>query len=109
LPTLDEALARLEPKGDAPSAAGAAPTRAAAPSGSSRDGTAMRLVEAGPAAAVPRPEPRSQTVVSSLEDVAALAEANRDLAFKIMVKDHVRLVRMERGRMEISHAGNAPR
>src|SRR5690606_30980994 len=41
--------------------------------------------------------------------VASLAEANRDLAFKIMLKNHVRLVSIERGRLEISLTGDAPR
>src|SRR5690606_32925490 len=56
-----------------------------------------------------RREPKPEVTLRSLEDLVALAEARRDLALKILVKKHIRLVHMEPGRMEISLAGDAPR
>ena len=75
----------------------------------------MRLVEP-----VQRDEPASLPVllpveeapsvpVLSLEDIAALADANRDIAFKVSFKTHVRLVSIEPGRIEVSLAENAPK
>ena len=122
LPTLDEALKSL---GDAPQApSGPAPRRVrivACPSGhggasavatsrmpvTSGGGQTMRLVEAAPTPAeVPAPmlvppqpvaEAPPAVPVKSLEDIAALADANRDMLFKTQFKSCIRLVRIEPG------------
>src|SRR5690606_24534872 len=111
LPTLDEALAKLE--GAAEPGAHAAPAGNAAPrplSPQGGGGAAMRAMQPEPAAPEPgRREPKPEVTLRSLEDLVALAEARRDLALKILVKKHIRLVHMEPGRMEISLAGDAPR
>jgi len=134
LPTLDEALARLGdnsgPPGDGGRAApppGPASTPAAvtATTIGTGGGPAMRLVGAGMRAAptLQAGEPVDATmaagpaaaespgavVVASLADIAALADANRDMAFKVLFRRYVRLVRVESGRIEIALAEGAPR
>ena len=75
----------------------------------------MRLVEAEPAQAPVVPQRRaaagrrSRRRVKSLADIAALADANRDMAFKVLVKRCVRLVRIEPGRLDVSLTGDAPK
>ena len=125
LPTLDEALKSLgdgpqatvpvAPRGgaspQAPSGPGngaSAVAQARMPSGPG-GGQTMRLVEAAPNPAqvpapqpVPQPEAAPAVPVKSLADIAALADANRDLFFKTQFKHCVRLVRIEPGRLEIS-------
>jgi DNA polymerase III subunit gamma/tau len=127
LPTLDEALKSLDDGSTRP--ASAPPARTPLPAGSGSGvsavsetrvvernggGQTMRLVEAEPAAAaaVPReqPQPFVEAVpVTSLADIAALADANRDMAFKILLKRCVRLVRVEPGRLDVSLIGDAPK
>jgi len=127
LPTLDEALKSLDDGSARP--ASAPPPRASAPAGGGNGvsavaetrviernggGQTMRLVEAEPAQApvVPRedPQPAVEAVpVTSLADIAALADANRDMAFKVLVKRCVRLVRIEPGRLDVSRIGDAPK
>ncbi|RWB59885.1 DNA polymerase III subunit gamma/tau [Mesorhizobium sp.] len=128
LPTLDEALKSLE--GAAPVPSGA-PRGNGAPASSGNGGGAsavaqarmppsaggaqtMRLVEAEPvpAAFVPAPAPVAETPavpVKSLADIAALADANRDMAFKVLLKRCVRLVRLEPGRIDVSLTDDAPK
>ena len=76
----------------------------------------MRLVEAAPAAApvefVAPPvsvEQAPAVPVKSLEDIAALADANRDKLFKVSLKQYVRLVRIEPGRLDVNLTGDAPK
>jgi len=133
LPTLDEALKSLgdAPSGGAaarPTSSGAAPsspgngasavasTRAPVISGG---GQTMRLVETSTAPAemlapaAPPPQPVAEAPpavpVKSLEDIASLADANRDKLFKISLKQYVRLVRIEPGRLDVSLTGDAPK
>ena len=47
--------------------------------------------------------------IHSLADIAALADAERDLAFKVLVKRCVRPVRLEPGRLDISLTADAPK
>ena len=135
LPTLDEALRLLE-SGDrtavpSPASARQSSPVPAAPSsngggtavGTTRvpsgpgGGQTMRLVEAAPQPTelkpAPTPEPVEETSpvvpVKSLADIAALADANRDLAFKVQVKRCVRPVKIEPGRIEISLTDDAPK
>jgi len=132
LPTLDEALKSL---GDAPSGGGARPASAgAAPTSpgngasavasvrapvTSGGGQTMRLVETSaapaemlaPAASPPQPaaEAPPAVPVKSLEDIAALADANRDMLFKTQFKACIRLVGIEPGRLDVSLTGDAPK
>src|SRR4051794_8801823 len=76
----------------------------------------MRLVDAQPsptpAPAVQMEEPRpavESAPVTSLADIAALADANRDMTFKVMLKRYVRLVRIEPGRLDLNLTGDAPK
>jgi DNA polymerase-3 subunit gamma/tau len=134
LPTLDEALKSLEdmPAGSgggvpAPRNGGGQPqsgngamavSAARMPSGGG--GQTMRLVQPEPApenpapapamAIQPAPEPETPSVkVSSLADIAALADQNRDMAFKVLVRRCVRLVKLEPGRLEVNLTAEAPR
>jgi DNA polymerase-3 subunit gamma/tau len=128
LPTLDEALKSL---GDAPQATGAPSPRptSSAPAGpgngaasavasgrmpvTSGGGQTMRLVETQPAEMIAPPQPVAETApvvpVKSLEDIAALADTNRDKLFKVSLKQYVRLVRVEPGRLDVSLTGDAPK
>lgn len=138
LPTLDEALKALEsgavsaprPGADAPRPNGGAlmsggrPADAVASSSMAVAGgngsTAMRLVEPEREAR-PAPEPQPQTVpaeapaaspavpLNSLADIVALADRHRDMQFKIMVKNCVRLVAIAPGRLEIGLTDGAPK
>lgn len=136
LPTLDEALKSLEgpvpvgaPRGNgAPASPNLASPNPASPGngggasaiaqarmpGSNGGAQTMRLVEAQPvpAAFVPAPEPVVETPavpVKSLADIAALADANRDMAFKVLVKRCVRPVRIEPGRIDVTLTDDAPK
>jgi DNA polymerase-3 subunit gamma/tau len=129
LPTLDEALKSLA---DAPQSSGApAPRPSAPPPASPGNGGAsavaasfapvtsgggqtMRLVETQPSptefVAPPQPVEEPPAVpVKSLEDIAALAETHRDRLFKISLKQYVRLVRLEPGRLDVGLTGDAPK
>ena len=128
LPTLDEALRSLE--GAAPVQNGASRPNGA-PTGSGNGGgpsavaqtrlpggsggaQTMRLVEAAPApvAFVAPPQPVlevQQVPLKSLADIAALADAQRDIAFKVLVKRCIRLVRIEQGRIDVSLTDDAPK
>ncbi len=128
LPTLDEALKALEtgetaprtPAGNGGSARGGIVAQAPASAAMARTrmpsagagGQTMRLAE------VPRPEmepapvaeqPKPAVPVATLADIAALAEANRDLAFKVLLKRHVRPVRIASGHLEVALTPDAPR
>ncbi|OBQ83269.1 DNA polymerase III subunit gamma/tau [Mesorhizobium sp. WSM3873] len=126
LPTLDEALKSLEgaapvpngaPRANGAPASSGGGTNAVAPArmpASNGGGQTMRLVEMqpAPAAFVPAPEPVIETPavpVKSLADIVALADANRDIAFKVLVKRCVRLVRIEPGRIDVSLTADAPK
>jgi DNA polymerase-3 subunit gamma/tau len=129
LPTLDEALKSL---GDAPQATGAPSPRptSSAPAGpgngasaiasgrmplTSGGGQTMRLVEATPAPAemVAPPQLVAEAApavpLKSLADIAALADANRDMLFKTQFKNCIRLVRIDPGRLDISLTADAPK
>lgn len=134
LPTLDEAIRQLDQlAGSAPEAGprppahggGGAPTSGGngvsavaqtrlAPNGGG--GQTMRLVEVEPRplaeAPTPRPEPVPEppaVPIKSLADIASLADQNRDMAFKVLVRRCVRLVRLEPGRLEVNLTADAPR
>uniref|UniRef100_UPI0035A902D0 DNA polymerase III subunit gamma/tau n=1 Tax=Mesorhizobium sp. LHD-90 TaxID=3071414 RepID=UPI0035A902D0 len=64
-------------------------------------------MEAAPEA---RSEPAAETVpVRSLADIAALADANRDMTFKVLLRRCVRLVRIEPGRLDVALTADAPK
>ncbi|MFK0687166.1 DNA polymerase III subunit gamma/tau [Mesorhizobium sp. IMUNJ 23033] len=128
LPTLDEALKSLEGAAAVPNSA---PRSNGAPANPGNGGGAsavaqtrmpttgggaqtMRLVETEPmpAAFVPAPEPVAEAPavpVKSLADIAALADTHRDIAFKVLIKRCVRLVRIEPGRIDVSLTDDAPK
>ncbi|WP_292898616.1 DNA polymerase III subunit gamma/tau [Nitratireductor sp.] len=134
LPTLDEALKRLDdlssgagngqgqppaPGGVSPSGNGAGGAVASAVATQhapvSGGGQTMRLVqpEAAPVAMQP-PVVAEEAVpdavpLNSLEDIAKLADAKRDMAFKVLLKRCVRLVSIEPGRLDISLTEDAPK
>lgn len=81
-------------------------------------GQTMRLVASQPAAdarpafepaPAPAEEERPGPRVASLADIAALADAHRDLAFKVLLKRYVRPVRVENGHLDVALTGDAPR
>ncbi|TPL58807.1 DNA polymerase III subunit gamma/tau [Mesorhizobium sp. B2-4-2] len=133
LPTLDEALRSLENGLPAPGAAPrsngapASPGNGGAPGGNGASAVAqarmpggsggaqtMRLVEAAPAPAAfiapVQPAPEAQPIpLKSLADIVALADAQRDIAFKVLVKRCIRLVRIEPGRIDVSLTDDAPK
>lgn len=128
LPTLDEALKSLEsgasvssgmPRpngaptspGNGGGASAVAQTRMPSPGSGAQT---MRLVEPEPlpASFVAPPEPVVETPpvpVKSLADIVALADQQRDMAFKVQVKRCVRLVRIEPGRIDVSLTDDAPK
>jgi DNA polymerase-3 subunit gamma/tau len=113
LPTLDEALARL---GDDQSAASATTSTGRSPRSAGPTATLSRprAVEAGVALAPEfRTEPSAEAApavrITSLAEIAALADANRDMTFKVMFRRGVRLVSLETGRIEIALADGVPR
>ncbi|RWL48766.1 MAG: DNA polymerase III subunit gamma/tau, partial [Mesorhizobium sp.] len=74
----------------------------------------MRLVEAQPVpeAYVPQSAPVTEAPVvpvKSLADIVALADANRDIAFKVLLKRCVRPVRIEPGRLDVTLTDDAPK
>ncbi|RUW95766.1 DNA polymerase III subunit gamma/tau, partial [Mesorhizobium sp. M8A.F.Ca.ET.023.01.1.1] len=82
--------------------------------GGSGGAQTMRLVEATPAPAAfvtpPQPAPETQAVpLKSLADIVALADAQRDVAFKVLVKRCIRLVRIEPGRIDVGLTDDAPK
>ncbi|MGX9116552.1 DNA polymerase III subunit gamma/tau [Mesorhizobium sp. BHbsci] len=135
LPTLDEALKSLESGASVPNGAprsnGAPASSVVANPGPASPGNGgasavtqtrmptanggaqtMRLVEPAPmpAAFVPEPAADAPPVpVKSLADIVALADAQRDMAFKVLVKRCVRLVRIEPGRIDVSLTDDAPK
>ncbi|RUZ98618.1 DNA polymerase III subunit gamma/tau, partial [Mesorhizobium sp. M7A.F.Ca.CA.002.05.1.1] len=81
------------------------------PSGSG-GAQSMRLVEASPAAVayVAPPEPAMESApLKSLADIIALADAQRDIAFKVLVKSCIRFVRIEPGRIDVGLTSDAPK
>jgi DNA polymerase-3 subunit gamma/tau len=106
LPTPDEALKAIGNGGggtvgreSAPMPSGAPRARAVQGAG---DAIATRAV-ASPAAA-----PANEVRLRSLEDVLALAEKYRDIQIKHALKNFVRLVKIEEGKLEISMDAGAP-
>ncbi|WP_254799243.1 DNA polymerase III subunit gamma/tau [Falsochrobactrum tianjinense] len=124
LPTLDEALRNLEngsvsaprpqpaegarpngPNGGSPAPQARAATLDAVasssmPSAPGGSATAMRIIETPSQLAVP---------VGSLHDIVALADKYRDMQFKILVKNCVRLASIAPGRLEIGLTDDAPK
>lgn len=130
LPTLDEALKSLgdassQPSsgprngGAAPGAGNGGPSTSAVSQArmpvSNGGGQAMRLVESAPAptafvAPTPAPEPVVDAVpVRTIAELANLAESNREMAFKVLIRRVMRPVRIEPGHIEVSLTADAPR
>ena len=109
LPTPDEALRALA-EGGAAGGGASAPSRAGPGSGprlllAAEGGRARPSAQAEPALeAVAASAPR----LASLEDIAALAVAKRDLKVKHAIEHQVRLVRIQENRLEIALAPGVP-
>jgi DNA polymerase-3 subunit gamma/tau len=108
LPTPDEALRALAQGGavgaGAPSktSPGSAPRLSLAAEGGGRARPSMQAEPAVEAVAASAPR------LASLEDIAALAVAKRDLKVKHAIEHQVRLVRIQEGRLEIALASGVP-
>jgi len=129
LPTLDEALKSLGEGGPLPNGAAPRPSGSQQSSGGPGNGASavsqtvmqatgggggqtMRLVASEPAPmayAPPAVEETPAVPVRSLADIAALADANRDMALKVLVKRCVRLVKVEPGRLDVNLTDDAPK
>jgi len=97
------------------SPSGPAPARM---QGAALGGPVARLAVSEPAAEVPplvvadiesRMEPAPEVPVRSLVDIAVLADVNREMAFKVLLKRCVRPVRIEPGRLEVALTPDAPK
>jgi DNA polymerase-3 subunit gamma/tau len=135
LPTLDEAIRGLDsgsvsaprpqPGNPRPNGGGQPEARFAtdavgassmAPA-SGGPATAMRIVETTAQLAQPvqaaqpavEPTPQPSVPINSLHDVVALADKHRDMQFKILVKNCVRLASIAPGRLEIGLTDDAPK
>ena len=135
LPTLDEALKTLEAGGQTltgggprangggapapqPGPAISAVGTSFVPTSNGGGGQTMRLVasqpepEARPVAFEAPPveaAPESMAQVKSIADLIALADQNRDMRLKVMLKQYVRPVRIEDGKLDVALTGDAPR
>jgi DNA polymerase III subunit gamma/tau len=130
LPTPDEALRMLaEQEGDdGPSAAASqgrpdtpsqpmarAPLRTAVSPGGG-GGSAMRVVEPSAehsAQPAQRPAPVAEQppaiTIRGIADIVALADANRDMTLKVLIRRCVRPVRIEPGLLDVSLTDDAPK
>jgi DNA polymerase-3 subunit gamma/tau len=100
----------------APAVLSSAPASPARMPQSANGGPVARLVEREPEAQQPQPMPLVEAKtepdavpVRSLADIAALADANRDMAFKVLVRRCVRPVRIEPGHLQITLTPDAPK
>lgn len=132
LPSFEEALkavATLDTAATAaPTGPSVAPTSAAPQSGPSitapRMATGMTtgMMATGSAAPAPHREPqaaieaqtatepeRLHTQIRSLMDVLKLADQNRDIQFKVLIKQYVRPVSFGEGRIEVALSAGAPK
>lgn len=135
LPTLDEALRGLEngsvsvprpqPSGNARPNGGSQPEARVSVDAvgassmmpaSGGPATAMRLVETQPQPVqTPAPQPvvdntpQPSVPINSLADIVVLADKYRDMQFKILVKNCVRLSSIAAGRLEIGLTDDAPK
>jgi DNA polymerase III subunit gamma/tau len=108
LPTPDEALRALA-EGGAAGGGASAPSKAG-PNSAPRlslaaDGGRARSLQAEPALEVVA---ASTPRLASLEDIAALAVAKRDLKMKHAIENQVRLVRIQENRLEIALVSGVP-
>ena len=102
LPTPDEALRMLKDGGSlaAPSPRPRPPSR---PSG----GASAAAVDHQPRFA-PAPPPSTGPKLSTLHDIVRLAEARRDLKFKVELESYVHIIAFDEGRIELRLHDNAP-
>ncbi len=122
LPTPDEALRQLADKKtggqNTPPAPSAAGGNGRAPNGhaqgvsmaTARGGQARGLPESRPAmSSAPEREAVQYEQINTFDELLAVTEKRREIAFKLALRNHVRLVSFSRGRMEINLTGNPPR
>jgi len=111
LPTPDEAVRALAGSGNGIGSASSPRPSAPAPTGDTR----TRMTAAGGRArAAPQAQPSAEVSsrptarLDTFADVVALAGATRDLKLKHALESAVRLVRFERGRIEMALTDDAP-
>jgi DNA polymerase-3 subunit gamma/tau len=128
LPTLDEALRTLDGLTSQPSGNGGRPSpgggaqqsgngasavsQARMPQGPNGGGQTMRLVQGGPQmqpVAIPSVPEADAVPITSLADIADLADRHRDMTLKVLVRRCVRLVKVEPGRLDVSLTSEAPK
>ncbi len=128
LPTPDEAIRKMLASGDAetntPPSASA--STAAAPPDSSGNGfqagrPEMAKISTGSVAqqmniaASPITQPstapaaKSHLIINTFEELLEVAEQKREIMFKLALRNHVRLVHFEVGKIELNLIGNPPR
>lgn len=82
---------------------GNAPTAMLANGTNNQRGMALHAIDNPNPQPVAVIEPKVPTVkIESLEDLVALADQHRDVTTKVQIRNHVRLVNIEPGRLEIS-------
>ena len=113
LPTPDEALRQLGETSPSKMAGPASPAGGSSAAGHSRPtgGAALprQAISPMPAApAAPKAELVAAVQINTFDDLLAIAEQKRDIAFKLALRNHVRLVSFAKGRIEIGLSGNCP-
>jgi DNA polymerase-3 subunit gamma/tau len=125
LPTLDEALKTLDEPGEERSApprtvasngtrpagggGGSAISATAMPAAGGGGTQTMRLVESRIEPSQAAEAEVAEVAIRSLADLAALANANRDMKLKVAIRRYLRPVRLEPGRLVIGLADGAER
>lgn len=118
LPTLDEALRSLDGgtvTAAAPKVSQSQPTSqtplqsAPIPAGQPRNLTTTASAAPAPVMRVVEAEPAPEIAVRSVADIANLADQHRDMQFKILVRNYVRPVKIEPGKLEIALTDDAPK
>lgn len=130
LPTPDEALRRLAGQtsqagnagASAPSAGGGSTVANTASQPTRAEGMTTTIARGQTAAAglrqskpvmskAPKAEvaPAEYEQINTFDELLAVTEKRREIAFKLALRNHVRLVSFSRGRMEINITGNPPR
>ncbi len=65
--------------------------------------------EGGVTASAPKLHTAPSPLIRSLEDLAALAQANNSPVLKVQIENHMHLIRLEPGQIEFRPTDNAPR
>jgi DNA polymerase-3 subunit gamma/tau len=102
-----QAMSPRSPAGGATAMLRAVPKADPVPSTQAAPETAPQPVEAKRAEERPQPEPLVK--IGSLNDIVDLCSKNREPVLRTLVRQHVHLVRIETGKLEIRLGADAPR